>query len=134
MNEIIIDGENAVLGRLAGYAAKQALDGKKIEIVNSEKVIITGKKEDILEEYRKKREIGGSGLKGPFFPSTPEKILKRTIRGMLPYKKGRGREAFKRIKCYIGIPKEFEGKKMIKSIRGKRGLSLKELSDLLRGK
>lgn len=130
--EIIINAENAVLGRLASYAAKQALFGKKIIIINSEKAIIQGREQMVLEEYNKKRVRGGSGLGGPNFPSPPERILKRTIRNMLPYKKERGREALKRIKCYLGIPKEFEGEKMIKSGKGKKGTSLERISKLLK--
>jgi len=43
-----------------------------------------------------------------------EKVVKRTIRGMLPnYRWGRGREAWKKIRCYDKIPKELDGKKFI---------------------
>ena len=39
---------------------------------------------------------------------------------MLPnYRVGRGRVAFKRIKCYVGIPKEFEESKKISAGREK---------------
>lgn len=130
--KIIIDAENAVLGRLSSFAAKQALQGKEILIVNSEKTIIIGKEGNILENFLEKMKKGGSGLKGPFISKLPEKILKRTIRGMLPYTQGRGRDAFKKIKCYSGIPKEFEKEKMIKAGRGKEGVSLERVSELLR--
>jgi large subunit ribosomal protein L13 len=114
--EIVIDATNATLGRLASYAAKQALLGHKIIIVNSEKAIITGKKETTSENYRIKKARGGSSQRGPFFPKSPERIVKRTIRGMLPnYREGRGREAFKRILCYKGIPEEYKDKKLIKA-------------------
>jgi large subunit ribosomal protein L13 len=36
--------------------------------------------------------------------------MKRTIRGMLPYKRPRGVDAMRRIKCYVGIPVDFVGK------------------------
>jgi large subunit ribosomal protein L13 len=39
----------------------------------------------------------------------PDRILKRTVRGMIPYKKTTGKEALKRLKVYIGVPPEFEG-------------------------
>jgi len=132
--QIIINAENAVLGRLASYTAKQALLGKEIIIVNSEKVIILGKEKDILGKYMKIKEKGGSGLKGPFFHTQSEKILKRTIRNMLPYKQGRGRQAFKRIKTYKGLPEEFKDEKMIKSGKGKKGISLERISNLMRGR
>ena len=40
----IIDGKNAVLGRLASFAAKEALRGEEIVILNCEQIIITGNK------------------------------------------------------------------------------------------
>ena len=38
--------------------------------------------------------------------------MKRTIRGMLPYKRPRGVDAMKRIKCYVGVPMQLVGKEM----------------------
>jgi large subunit ribosomal protein L13 len=130
---IVIDAENAVMGRLASYAAKQALLGRKIFIVNAEKAIVVGRRDNILKTYREKRDRGGNNFHGPFFPTTPEKILKRTIRGMLKYKKGRSAEAFKRVKVYLGEPEEFNKDKKIKSGKGQKGVTLEEISRLLRG-
>lgn len=110
----IIDGKNAVLGRLASYVAKEALKGEEIIILNCEQIIITGKKQRIKENFLQKRRRVGSGQKGPKIHRGSDRIVKRTIRGMLPdHRKGRGREAFKRIKCYIGVPKEFQKSKKI---------------------
>lgn len=131
--KLVIDGENAVLGRLSSYAAKQALQGKDVVILNSEKAIVLGREKNILENYRKKRARKGDIQKGPFFPTLPERILKRTIRGMLPYTRERGRTAFKRIKCYIGMPEQFKNEKIVKSARGKQGMSLGKISEMLRG-
>ena len=52
---------------------------------------------------------------GPKVSRMPEQIVKRTVRGMLPNARmsGRGRNALKKIKCYVGIPKEFEKAKII---------------------
>ena len=106
----IIDASGATLGRLSTNTAKRLLRGEEIAIVNAEKAIISGKKSSIKERYKQKREVG-TYRKGPFFPRTPERIVKRTIRGMIPYQTPHGRAAFKRLKCYVGTPKEFEGKK-----------------------
>ena len=126
----IIDGTNAVMGRLASYVAKESLKGEEFAIVNCDKVIITGNRKDIVNKFLEKRTKVGSGQKGPKVSRLTEKIVKRAIRGMLPdHREGRGRDAFKRIKCYPGIPKEFEGKKMIKSGKEKTGkfIEVKEL-------
>ncbi len=105
----IIDGEGHILGRLASEVAKELLKEKekKIAIVNAEHVIISGSKETIFKEY-KMRKDRGSKEKGPFFPKMPDRIVKRTIRGMLPYKKARGRDALSRLHVYLGIPEEYE--------------------------
>jgi len=107
---IIFDANGATLGRLSTIIAKRLLGGEEITVVNSEKAIISGKKTSIKNHYKQKREVG-TYRKGPFFPRMPDMIVKRTIRGMIPYQTPHGREAFKRLKCYIGVPKEFEGKK-----------------------
>jgi large subunit ribosomal protein L13 len=132
-SKIIIDAENAVLGRLASYVAKQVLLGKEAVIINSEKAIVTGKEEDILKKYRKRRARGGSSQRGPYFPSQPEKILKRTIKNMLPYKQGRGRDAYKRVRCFIGVPEKFQDVGKIKSSGKRRGITLDRISKMLRG-
>ena len=105
-----IDAEGAILGRMCTNVAKRLLEGEQIAIVNSEKAIISGKKSAIKNRYRQKRKVG-TYRKGPFFPRMPDQLVKRTVRGMIPYQTPHGRTAFKRLKCYIGIPKEFEGKK-----------------------
>ena len=134
-NTIVIDAENAASGRLASFVAKKLLQGETVAIVNSEKAVITGSRKNIQEKYLRLRKIGGSAVKGPFFPSSSEKILKRMIRGMLPYKKSRGSQALKRVKCYNGIPKEFESAKKIKSGKSKaKATTLKELSRKLKCK
>ncbi|MEK6895753.1 MAG: 50S ribosomal protein L13 [Nanoarchaeota archaeon] len=114
MSTKIIDGTGAVLGRLASFAAKEVLRGEDIIVLNSEKIIITGNKKDIKETYKRKRGKVGTIQVGPKVSRRADLLIKRTIRGMLPgHKKGRGREAYKKIRCYVGVPKEFEGKESI---------------------
>ena len=132
--EIIIDATNATLGRLASYSAKQALLGKRVIILNSEKAVVTGRRKFIIEDYKEKRSWVGISHKGPFFSRLPEKILKRTIRGMLPdHRTGKGREAFKRILCYKGTPEEYKDKKAIKAGKAKKTtyISVEEISRLM---
>ncbi len=109
---LVIDATNLILGRLASFAAKKALEGEEIVIVNSEKAVISGKKDSIFEFY-KQRRARGNPLKGPYYPRMPDRILRRAIRGMLPWHKPRGREAFKRVMCYIGIPEKYKNQEFI---------------------
>jgi len=108
-----IDATNLILGRVASFAAKKALLGETINIVNCEKAVITGYKKALLIEFKRKRERGIPS-KGPFYPRSPEKIVKRTIRGMLPYKQEKGKKAFKRIRCYVGVPENIKNTETIK--------------------
>ena len=110
----IIDGEGIVLGRLASYAAKESLKGEEIIILNCEEIIITGNKKNIEENFEIRRSRVGHSQKGPRHSKSSEKMVKRAIRGMLPdHREGRGKIAFKKIKCYVGIPKEFQESKKI---------------------
>ena len=110
----VIDGENSVMGRVASYAAKEALGGEEVAVLNCDKVIITGNLDSIRRDFLEKRSRFGSSQKGPKHIKVSERIVKRAIRGMLPnFREGRGREAFKRIKCYNGIPPEFDKAKKI---------------------
>lgn len=106
----IIDATNLILGRLASFAAKKALLGENIEIINCENAVITGSRKRTLKDYKAKLHRG-SRTRGPFTRKRPDMFVKRTIRGMLPYKKENGKKALKRIKCYIGIPDNLKDKK-----------------------
>ncbi len=110
----VIDGTNAVLGRLASFVAKEALKGEEIKIINCEKIIITGNKKSIEKEFFETRNRVGTRQIGPKVSRVSEKIVKRTIRGMLPdHRQGRGRQAFKRIMCYNKVPQELKDLKAI---------------------
>lgn len=109
---MIVDGNNAVFGRMATQVAKKSLLGETIDIVNCENVLISGKKEIVFAKYDRLRKMGVP-RKGPFVSSNPEKFVKRMIRGMLPYKQPKGRDAFDRIKCHVGVPEEFEGQDIV---------------------
>ncbi len=102
----VIDAEGCILGRLASETAQIILAGEEVRLVNCEKAIVTGKRDNVLNRYKEKREHG-TGRKGPFFPRMPDRMVKRTVRGMTPYPEPRGREALDRLRCYIGTPEEF---------------------------
>ncbi|MCM2325172.1 MAG: 50S ribosomal protein L13 [Candidatus Woesearchaeota archaeon] len=109
---IIVDAQDIVAGRLASYVAREALKGKEVRIVNSEKAIIAGKKKIIFDDFL--HRVGmGTPKKGPFIHRSPDRLLRRIVRGMLPYDKARGRDAHKRVLCYIGVPEEFNGKEIV---------------------
>ena len=130
----VYDAENKVLGRLASQVANEILDGEEIKVVNAEKIFIVGDKQNILEKY-KQRRARGKQMNGPNFPRRPERIFKRSVRGMIPHQKPRGRKAFKRLHAYIGMPKEFEDEDItdpdVKDAAGKLGITLEDVSEHL---
>lgn len=109
----IYNGEGMVLGRLAGYVAKDALLGEEVAVVNCDKVIVSGKRVVIMEEKKQRWDRRGYPLKSQKMPRLSDRYVRRAIRGMLPWKITRGREAYKRIMCHIGVPIELQGKAMV---------------------
>lgn len=104
----VIDASGHILGRLSSKIAKRLLKGEKIVVVNAEKAVITGDKYMVFERYKEKYDRG-SREKGPYFPRHPERIFKRTVRGMLPWKSSRGIEAYRNLRVFMGVPEELKG-------------------------
>lgn len=102
--DVVIDARNCILGRVASQVAERALDGERIAVVNAEEAVITGGEEDVMSVYRERTEVGSD--RGPYYPQRPDRLFKRSVRGMLPYKTTRGREAFENVRMYIGNPYE----------------------------
>ncbi|HLC33103.1 MAG TPA: 50S ribosomal protein L13 [Candidatus Nanoarchaeia archaeon] len=111
--EINIDATNGIAGRIASYAAKQALLGHTVNIFNSERAIISGSPSAVREKYYHRIFKTGQPNKGPFISRMPDRFLRRIVRGMVEHKQGRGGEAFERIMCYIGVPVAFKDKKLV---------------------
>lgn len=109
----VIDVTDSIVGRFSTIIAKRALQGEKIDLVNCEKAVITGDKVTTYKKYKEQDERGNP-LKGPYLPKMPDRFVRRIIRGMLPYKQEKGKNAFKNIMCHIGIPQKFEKEKIEK--------------------
>ena len=111
----MVDASESITGRLASKVAKMLLEGKRVVVLNAEKSVITGDKHMIITE-RLTRLTRGSIVNpdyGPFHPRTPEGIMKRTVRGMLPIRRPKGRAAIKNLKVYCGVPSVYAGKPTI---------------------
>ncbi|MEM4039763.1 MAG: 50S ribosomal protein L13, partial [Thermoplasmata archaeon] len=133
-----IDATDHVLGRLSSTIAKMLLQGEEIIVINAEKSVVTGKKEFIFKNYLEKWQRG-SVRKGPHYPRMPDRIFRRTVRGMLPFKSSHGREAYRRLKVYIGVPNNIDPKNaekidkaIYKKVRNK--ITLGEVSKYLGAK
>ena len=114
---IIIDATNSILGRLASYVAKRALEGYRIIILNAEKAIISGNRKSIVQEAKKRlgTRTLGSQKKAPIHPRRPDLYVRRVIRGMLPTReKTKGKVAFSRITVFINVPEKYANENIIK--------------------
>ncbi len=111
---MIIDGKDLVLGRLASFAAKRLLEGEHVIVVNSEQVVVSGRKEATFGVYEAWLEVRNltNPRKGPFHLKRPEELVRRAIRGMLPFDKPKGRSAYSCLRVYVGVPPELAGKEI----------------------
>ena len=102
----VINADRLILGRLATRVAKMLLRGESVIIVNAEKAVISGRKRFLIDHYKKRQEIRThtNPVRGPMWPKIPNRFVRRTIRGMLPFKRPRGRDAFRNLKVYTGVP------------------------------
>ncbi|KZX11590.1 50S ribosomal protein L13 [Methanobrevibacter filiformis] len=139
---MIINGEGHVLGRLASLISKKLLEGEEVVVVNAEKIMITGSKDWAYAKYKQRVDrasISNPRDMGPKYPRRPEDIFRRTVRGMLPYKKSKGRVAFKGLKAYVGVPKDLSEEETSNLPQAqyknlKKGIALGEVSKLLGAK
>ncbi|MFC6835743.1 50S ribosomal protein L13 [Halomarina ordinaria] len=105
--DVVVDARDCILGRVASNVAQRALDGERVAVVNAEHAVITGNEEDVMSVYKKRVEVGSD--QGPYYPKRPDRLLKRSVRGMLPYKTPRGRTALEGVRVYVGNPFEADG-------------------------
>ena len=139
---MIIDGEGLIMGRLASNVSKMLLNGEEIVVLNAEKILISGNKDWAYARYKQRLDrasISNPRKMGPKYPRRPDDMFRRTVRGMIPYRKTSGREAFKGLKVFVGIPKEYEGAETFKLKEAepkniKKSIELGKLSKLLGSK
>jgi large subunit ribosomal protein L13 len=108
---MVIDAENARIGRISTYVAKALLNGDEVHVINAERAVISGSPKDVLAKYQERRsyQYKGNPDKSPKWPKAPHLFVRRLIRGMLPRKKARGRDAYKRLRVYVGRPEAVKG-------------------------
>ena len=102
--DVVVDARDCILGRVSSKVAQRVLNGETVAVVNAEHAVITGNEEATMETYHTRAELGSDS--GPYYPKRPDRIFKRAIRGMLPYKTEDGREALENVRVYVGNPYE----------------------------
>jgi large subunit ribosomal protein L13 len=111
----VVDLEDKVLGRMATEIAR-VLRGKHkaiytpsvdtgdfVIVLNAEKVRLTGNKLSQKMYHRHSGYTGGltSISAGKMLEKTPEELIRKAVKGMLPKNK-LGRQMFKKLKVYCG--------------------------------
>ncbi len=117
--EIIVDAEDALLGRLASNVAKLLLMGFKVHVINIEKAVVSGNRKMVIDSY--KLLLNVKTHRNPYRqsmkrPRNPIAIFKSSVKNMLPKHNWRRVILLKNVKAYIGIPREFSGRELIKIV------------------
>jgi large subunit ribosomal protein L13 len=107
----IVNADGLILGRMATYIAKRLLNGEEIIIVNAEKAVLSGKKQAKGQDAKEFLEVGSPRM-GPFHYRSPERLVRKSVRGMLPFKQPKGKQAYKRLRVYLGVPDEVKDHKL----------------------
>lgn len=108
---VVVNAEGLILGRMCSNIAKRLLNGEEIIIVNAEKIVLSGRKKSKVAEAKQFLEVGAPE-RGPFHSRRPDRIVCKTVRGMVPWRQPKGKNAYKRLKVFMGVPKELKDMKM----------------------
>jgi large subunit ribosomal protein L13 len=111
--QVVVDATNHIAGRLCSYVAKMLLKGDNVVVLNAEKAMLSGERYSTIRQWHEYLEIGSivNPIHGPFHARRPDTIITRMVRGMVPKRQPKGMSAMKRLRVYIGVPKNYEGVK-----------------------
>jgi len=109
---VVVNADGLIVGRMASHVAKRLLNGEKVIVVNAEKAVLSGKRKSKVAEAKEFLEVGAP-MRGPFHDRRPDRMLRKTVRGMVPFKQPKGKLAFKRLRVFMGVPDEFKGRQMV---------------------
>ena len=122
----VIDAEGKALGRVAALAATYLrgknkptytphIDcGDNIIIINAEKVLLTGNKENTKMYYNHSMYAGGLRERTAkvMRERYPEEMVERAVKGMLPHNR-LGRQMYKKLFVYAGATHKHEAQKPV---------------------
>ena len=119
---VTIDASGAVVGRLSARVAKLLLANQQVEIINADKALMAGSLSATKEHYlsRRTQKNKRTPEDSPVWPRVPHLLLRRIIRGMLPHKSRRGRDAYHRLKVVMGAPEGVKATKIPESSGDKK--------------
>lgn len=136
---VVLNADRQILGRVASRVAKELMKGGEVVVLNADKAVISGDKRTLIDRYRTRLNLQDKANPehSPYWPRRSDMLFKRIVRGMLPYRLPRGKDAYRRLLVFSGVPKDFEASKEL-DLQGKdvramyvNTTTLKELSQLL---
>lgn len=111
----VVDAEGKTLGRIASQVAR-VLRGKHkpqftpnfdvgdfVVVINAEKVIVTGRREELKQLYHNTLYPGGARFESfrDLIKRRPEHVMEHAVKGMLPHNR-LGRKMGQKLKVYAG--------------------------------
>jgi len=108
----LVNADGLIVGRMCSKVAKRLLNGEEVIILNAEKAVFSGKKKSKVAEAKEFLDVGAP-KRGPFHYRRPDRFLRKTVRGMLPFKLPKGKSAYKRLKVFMGVPLELKDQQLI---------------------
>lgn len=106
---LYVDANGQIAGRLCSKVAKLLLTGSTVTIVNADKALLSGFRQNVLKDFLERLAIASvvHPKHGPFHPRTPSGILTRMVRGMIPRTKPIGAASLKRLRVYEDVPEKY---------------------------
>lgn len=111
----VVDATGKTLGRIASQIAHiirgkhkptftpNADVGDYVVVINAEKVVVTGKRQELKEYYHNTQYPGGARFESfkDVLSRKPTAVVEHAVKGMLPHNR-LGRQMFKKLKVYTG--------------------------------
>jgi large subunit ribosomal protein L13 len=111
----VVDVTGKTLGRVASQIAHiirgkhkatftpNADLGDYVVVINAEKVVVTGKRQELKEYYHNTQYPGGARFESikDLLGRRPTAVVEHAVKGMLPHNR-LGRQMFKKLKVYTG--------------------------------
>ena len=131
---VVVDGTNMIFGRISSQIAKAVLRGDTIHLINSEMMVLSGNPKATHANFKARRAAQHKGTPehSPKWPRVPYLLVKRMIRGMLPWKSTRGKAAHRRLIVYTGNPKKLVADSKFEKCEPKKGSKYIRILDLCR--
>lgn len=111
----LVDASGKTLGRVASQIARIIRGkhkpmftpnndlGDHVVVINAEKVVVTGKRQELKEYFRNSMYPGGARFElfRDMLKRSPQAVFEHAVRGMLPHNR-LGRKMIKKLKVYAG--------------------------------